>query len=347
MAHSKNFFGMRRGSTKSHTYQVFRGMQVTKDRVYDVANPQTDAQMKQRLKLPIVANARAILKTLVDHSFEGEIYGEPSLKKFSQLNLAKEALHIYSYVPKGAMDSGIAELIISKGTLRELRINANGDQTSMNIDFSGNGTNTPEVDWPSGGKPTEDGDTISPAQLKAIAKAWGIEEGQQVTILIQHTGKLYSYIAADNTEADTYFHRFLIARLMFNFTEGDERWKIKDETTTDDDTSEKTPGWSIDDGFIKIRTSGSNSDATISISDSLDGTQNGEGMITSAAAILSQKIDNVWRRSPAHLTYNTAFPQQDCVSFDDAKASYLRAAADSNRYLNSGLEGVDIPGGNG
>lgn len=49
MAKSNSFFGLRRGSTKSHTYQVLRGTQITKDRVTDVANPRTNAQTLQRV----------------------------------------------------------------------------------------------------------------------------------------------------------------------------------------------------------------------------------------------------------------------------------------------------------
>lgn len=49
MAKSKSFYGLRRGSTKSHTYSVLKGQQVTKDRVTDVANPKTQAQMIQRM----------------------------------------------------------------------------------------------------------------------------------------------------------------------------------------------------------------------------------------------------------------------------------------------------------
>lgn len=36
MAQSKGFFGLRKGSTKSLTFSVLDGKQITKDRVYDV-----------------------------------------------------------------------------------------------------------------------------------------------------------------------------------------------------------------------------------------------------------------------------------------------------------------------
>ena len=75
MAKSSSFFGLRKGSTKSLTFQVLRGQQITKDRVTQVSNPRSEAQMTQRALIPIVAAARAQLKGLVDHSFEGVAYG--------------------------------------------------------------------------------------------------------------------------------------------------------------------------------------------------------------------------------------------------------------------------------
>lgn len=54
MAKSKSFFGLRKGSTKTMTYSVLKGQQITKDRVTDVANPKTQAQMSQRM---LFANA--------------------------------------------------------------------------------------------------------------------------------------------------------------------------------------------------------------------------------------------------------------------------------------------------
>ena len=117
MAKSKSFFGLRTGSTKSLTFSVYRGTQVTKDRVTRVANPRTIAQMQQRAKVPVVAAARVALAGLVDHSFEGVPYGQASLQKFSSLNLANGALNVASYPPNGVSNMGCADFIVSQGTL--------------------------------------------------------------------------------------------------------------------------------------------------------------------------------------------------------------------------------------
>lgn len=49
MAKSKSFFGLRKGSTKTMTFSVLRGQQITKDRVTDITNPRTMDQTLQRI----------------------------------------------------------------------------------------------------------------------------------------------------------------------------------------------------------------------------------------------------------------------------------------------------------
>ena len=119
MAKSKSFFGLRSGSTKSLTFQIYQGQQITKDRVSRVRNPRSDAQMHQRALIPIVAAARSALKGLINHSFEGVAYGEASLREFSKKNLRAGALTVTSYSPNGVSNPGFADFIISHGSISE------------------------------------------------------------------------------------------------------------------------------------------------------------------------------------------------------------------------------------
>lgn len=82
MAKSSSFFGLRRGSTKSLTFQVLDGKQVTKDRVSVVKNPKTSRQAEQRAKLLPAIRFMAIFSELVDHSFENVTYGQKSKQHF-------------------------------------------------------------------------------------------------------------------------------------------------------------------------------------------------------------------------------------------------------------------------
>ena len=86
MAKSKSFFGLRRGSTKSLTFSIYEGQQVTKDRVTEVKNPRTTTQMRQRMVMATVLNMYSLGKEIFDHSFEGVTYGAKSMNKFLSEN---------------------------------------------------------------------------------------------------------------------------------------------------------------------------------------------------------------------------------------------------------------------
>lgn len=86
MATSKSFFGKRRGSTKNFTFAVFNGKQVTKEKAEQVKNPRTLAQMKNRMVLTTSSAAYAAMKEIVDHSFQGYIYGLQNMSRFQSVN---------------------------------------------------------------------------------------------------------------------------------------------------------------------------------------------------------------------------------------------------------------------
>lgn len=82
MAKSKSFFGLRRGSTKSLTFAVYEGQQVTKDRVTEVKNPRSPSQMEQRMHMATALAVYSAGKEIFDHSFQGVTYGAKSMNKF-------------------------------------------------------------------------------------------------------------------------------------------------------------------------------------------------------------------------------------------------------------------------
>lgn len=86
MATSNSFFGKRRGSTKNFTFAVFNGKQVTKEKPEQVKNPRTLAQMKNRMILTTSSAAYAAMKEIVDHSFQGYVYGLQNMSRFQSVN---------------------------------------------------------------------------------------------------------------------------------------------------------------------------------------------------------------------------------------------------------------------
>ena len=140
MAQSKSFFGLRRGSTKTLTFSVYNGKQVTKDRVTDVKNPRSSAQMKQRAIMATALRGYSALQEICDHSFEGVTYGQKSMNYF----VSENARMIRSAAPKVNLslskgNSVSNAYIISKGSLPTISVSANENQfrISMTIPESG------------------------------------------------------------------------------------------------------------------------------------------------------------------------------------------------------------------
>lgn len=129
MAQSKSFFGLRKGSTKSLTFSVYNGKQVTKDRVTVVKNPRTGLQMKQRAIMATAMRAYSAMKEICDHSNESLSYGQKTMNWFISKNanlLSKAAPAISLSVKDGfAVPNAY---IISQGSLSCPAFVHSGDQ---------------------------------------------------------------------------------------------------------------------------------------------------------------------------------------------------------------------------
>ena len=89
MAKARTAFGLWKGSTKSKTFSVLKGWQIIKDRVDNVANPQTRAQMLTRLSLSTVSIAAQRMTDLVGISFAGISNITDAKRKFSSINVSR------------------------------------------------------------------------------------------------------------------------------------------------------------------------------------------------------------------------------------------------------------------
>ena len=338
MAKSKSFFGLRTGSTKSLTFQVYRGQQITKDRVYRVSNPRTDAQMTQRALIPIVAAARSALKGLVDHSFEGVAYGEASLKEFSKLNLRAGALSVTSYSPNGVSNPGFADLIVSNGSIHvpfqiESTTNANSIKVSS-------------IKYPPFKLPAADKGASADAIFKYLEtyarenNVAIIAPGTQLTFLtIYQSGSVMVNTATGTIDAPT--SGFALDRIYIpngdsdseNAKEINDKWKVSAAVAQDANLAvlENSNGSKLTiacDGSLSMRTSTKETAAN----------DNNCGM----ALILSRYVNGVWKRSPARLTIG--FEPTNKYSFEDWLSTYKTTGAASKKYLNTGDEGTGIQG---
>lgn len=138
MAQSKSFFGLRRGSTKTLTFSVYNGKQVTKDRVYNVKNPRSSMQMKQRAIMATALHGYSALKEICDHSFEGVTYGQKSMNYF----IAENARMIRAAAPNVNLSSYKGnsvpnKYIISKGTIPSVDANYNAAKNGFVLNVDG------------------------------------------------------------------------------------------------------------------------------------------------------------------------------------------------------------------
>ena len=336
MAKSKSFFGLRTGSTKSLTFQVYRGQQITKDRVTRISNPRSEAQMRQRAIIPIVAASRAALKGLVDHSFEGVTYGDQSLKKFSELNLRAGALDVLSYSPNGVSNPGFAKLEVSAGSLDFLyNEGLDEDKTAMVVTLNTLGRNELKFKAAAVGSPA------TPI-LKAIAD-WGTTDcayvagGNQLTFLtVSNTGN----VQVGQNEAP--LSTFDICRLLFpsavttpsQIDNVNGTFRVQSQVT--EGASEVNLYNNVVVINIKYNHAAKNLEFTVQPTNNPTGST-----VAGGAVIRSAMVNNVWKRSNSKIEFPYDLGVQDRYTYEMWR-SYYESTGSSAKYLNQGKEGTGI-----
>lgn len=89
MSKGNMLLGQARGKVGSLVFSRTNGQQVVRARAEQVKNPQTDAQMVQRILLNTISQAYSKMNPIVDHSFEGIPAGQKSMSYFMKRNLSK------------------------------------------------------------------------------------------------------------------------------------------------------------------------------------------------------------------------------------------------------------------
>ena len=351
MAKSKSFFGLRTGSTKSLTFSVYRGQQVTKDRVYRVANPRTTLQMEQRSKLPLVAAARSALKGLVDHSWEGVPYGEQSLRTFSSKNLSAGALKVYSYSTPDVSSPGIAEFQVSQGSLRGFTVETTSTDDAVHFTLPANIGEGPVVPaMPKGTK----GSTVLYHLMSYFAenKIDVFRAGMQLTFLSLNVPyyKVLNYVGGSNSGTyEVPVTRFDVARLIMpNISQ------ISDIDTYHDDNDEFVLASEISgeganefnlqrkDGFVirffVVR-------QTLGFTCDFKRDVDVNGISVASALIVSELVNGVWKRSSSNLVVANGVNNKrvkTVFSFDQWASLYAPNQIVSTKYLNNGVEKTGI-----
>ena len=294
MAKSKSFFGLRRGSTKSLTFSVYEGQQVTKDRVTEVKNPRTPSQMMQRMVMATALAMYSAGKEIFDHSFQGVTYGAKSMNKF----LADNAKLIRADV----LDNGT-----------DFQANAYGNKAALAGSFKlSEGTLPPipkgYVTMPEDGAQMAikigAGETIKVSDVKAYL---GLSDGDFFTLIGLRDGKTEIAVGSKRqvSTSELCFVRFYIPVGQDDTTITPENFATL--FTPEYRNCVNAVLASSGDGAVKTWT------VAVDLSGSLD-------VYTSVVAcIKSAKVNGVWARSTAYWNINRP---NTVPNYDEALSTY-------------------------
>lgn len=130
MAKGNMLLGQAIGSVGSLTFSRSNGKQIIKAKPEQVKNPQSKAQMIQRIILNTISQAYSKMAAITDHSFEGIPAGQQSMSYFMKRNLALLRYELAEigdlnasapcFVPLGNNGMASNSYIIAKGNLPEI-----------------------------------------------------------------------------------------------------------------------------------------------------------------------------------------------------------------------------------
>lgn len=160
MAKSSSFFGLRRGSTKSLTFSVLDGKQITKDRVTSVRNPKSNGQIMQRMRMTAVQIFARYFKTFIERGQQGVAYGQKSYQKWLSQALKTPSL----YASKGQKVILPWGLPLTSGSLTPFAYGYTGIVSNLLL--------------PNG---TEDAEAVTDAQI--LANNPQLQDGDQIAVI--------------------------------------------------------------------------------------------------------------------------------------------------------------------
>lgn len=326
MAKNNPFIGNASGKIGDIVLYNARGQQIVRKYNPSPHNPQSPAQLLQRVVLKTSSLGYSFLQAITDHSFQGYAPGTESQSRFTKLNVAMMRLQLADYINSGdpeeilscaesnfsASDASLPEMmpfIVSDGSLPQLVVSVAGDSTRALGAVTG--TVTLEAD----------------ASYAEVCESFGLMPGDQLTFL---------GLTCDDTEAGSQskFNSFRYARVILSPSDGDMTSDFID--TGNHAINKPNPR---NEGDVTISLDGNKMLFTLGF---IDPTPESPNSLAAVAVIVSRWSGSVWQRSRAQLVLR---PYTGSVAWklkwdhgedymSDAIASYQRDTGKSTRYLN-------------
>lgn len=295
MAKGIDINGQLRGKRGGVVYYRANGQQISRSRNFNPNNPQTMAQMLQRLALANASKMSKGLKGIIDHSFEGVRYGADSVRHFeSKAQLALKSAftggddgkRFCAFVPMDALGFPVAEVLISSGSL-----------ASAKGSFSRNNVNGVVGDFTS----TDAIATLTQATLtpRLFCQLFGVSVDSQITLIMTSAQESVGGAGSEVIFNDNILSGIL--RINFDPTKLDEPMTdsnglinanvlIADKSTNVD--------------LVRVQVDEDEVVGQVTIA--LNVTN-----CNGAAIIISRYVDGMWRRSTEKLTIAAPFGSED------------------------------------
>lgn len=300
MSKGNMLLGHARGKVGSLVFSRSNGKQVVRAKADVVKNPQTRAQVIQRIFLNTVSQAYSKMATICDHSFEGIAKGQDSMSYFMRVNLNKIRATVAEKVAAGYYDYEILSFTpigsnvlvpntyeVSKGQLPAIPVQDNNDDNKMAFALDAN-------------------------TYQGVLDAYGLQRGDQLT-----------FVAIIGTDAD--HTAFSYARVILN-PMNNEGQEVSLDTQFIADGGINMPNIKNEGSF-----------ASIAFANSKVAFGFGSTYLFGAAIIVSRKgEDGNWLRSTSALAPNESGAElYYSLGYALDKFAEGSFTTESQRYLNN------------
>lgn len=326
MAKDNLFLGMARGKVGDVVFSRLNGVQVSRARNRAPHNPQSPAQMVQRIIMSSVGKAYSFMQAICNHSFEGFETGQLSQRKFMEVNvglLRDKVAAVLEYPVEEVVRSSEAfnfsfkndyapvmnQYMLSSGSLASINLVIHENQgyiSRIPIDF---GSATPSE--------------FTYAQL---VQALGLQRGDQLTFIqATHDGSKTGH------DADL-LTGFRYARVILEPGGGDMDVPFLSGAAVND-PNPRNEGTFAQIWFVAA-TEGQQSGLSFKVSEVSSETTS-DRAIAGSAVILSRQVGGRWFRSTQFLmpSYIQGTSQLKASTLGLAYDTY-RIGAASDLYLN-------------
>lgn len=308
MSKGNMLLGFARGKVGSLVFSRSNGQQVTRAKADVVANPQTEAQIIQRIFLNTCAQAYSNMGAIVDHSFEGVKKGQDSMSFFMKNNLnairtrvaqlladgySKE--EIFEFSPLGSNFFAPNAYLISKGKLPAVAVVDAAADAEMKFALSAN-------------------------TYEGVINDYGLQRGDQLTFCL---------LVSDGNGNQS----FKFARVILDPKESDG---------TDADLSTEFVNGGA---FVKPNPLNEGVLGSLTYANGFLTFGEAGGYLRAAAIIVSRKGENdEWQRSTTYLALNESsadvrYSLQYCIDLFQSGG----IVTENPRYLNNANNGGGMP----